>query len=59
MDDKLKAENIWKVVSFVKQLTSDPVEQYELFTQSASFVQNSVTADALRQVIKNAMFQNK
>ena len=59
MDDKLKAENIWKVVSFVKQLTADPVEQYELLTQSASFVQNSVTADVLRQTIKNAMFPNK
>jgi len=53
MNDKQKAELMWKLVEFVKTLTNDSVEQSEALMNANSFIQNSITVDALRVVIKN------
>lgn len=58
MDDKQKAEMMWKVVEFVKTLTNDPAEQSEALLNGNSFIQNSLATDSLRILIKN-MFNPK
>lgn len=53
MTDEQKLKAMWKILDEVKKLSDDPAEQALICTNVASFINNDLSTQAIRQTIYN------